>query len=307
MKETIRKIVLRLFPELASGIHLPRLAMVTGVADAPDQGGICDPFRPRLAVNVRMLDEHWNIDESQPEIEAVPVTIPAGGMERGFAALPEPGAVVEIAFAYGKQSQPFVRSVMPFRLSLPEIDSATMRWQQSAASYQEVDRAGNWSRITNATITDDALQHVTRCVEQIREVVNEIATITGDSSTDVTGIRKITAGAIKAMAAGSANIGAGANVNLTAAQDINQKAGRNNKSEAIGYQQIQGAKVWVGSSTENLLQLVSEFMQSTIEALAVLAGHTHPDVGTIAQGGDVATRKNQITAQRVRLELIKKI
>lgn len=156
LKNAIRKIIERLWPELASGTHLPLLAAVVAVPDPPAGGENCAENRPRYAVDVRLLLPNGKIDEKMPVIREVPVAMMAAAPNRGFAGLPQPGTVVEIAFAFGMQSKPFIRSVLPYNIELPAIDDQAMRWQQSGASFQEVDRDGNWKRTTDADIADTA-------------------------------------------------------------------------------------------------------------------------------------------------------
>ena len=156
IKHMIKNIVERIWPELASGTHLPLLAAVVSVPDPPTSGEKCVDNRPRYAVDVRLLLPNGQIDEKMPVIRDVPVAMQAAAPGRGFAGLPLPGTVVELAFAFGMQSKPFIRSVIPYNIELPAIDDQAMRWQQSADSFQEVDRAGNWKRTTNADIADTA-------------------------------------------------------------------------------------------------------------------------------------------------------
>ena len=73
-----------MFPELSGGYHLPRFAQVVGVADAPAGAGICDEFRPRFAVDLQVLDQDNEPDESMPLLAGVPVPVPTGGDEMGF-------------------------------------------------------------------------------------------------------------------------------------------------------------------------------------------------------------------------------
>ena len=86
----------------------------------------------------------------------IPVAMTGAATARGFAALPPEGTIVEIAFAFGCQSKPFVRSVLPWGMKLPTIDKRSMRWQQSEDSFQEADSAGNWKRETSGSISDKA-------------------------------------------------------------------------------------------------------------------------------------------------------
>jgi hypothetical protein len=52
MNETLKKQIARAFPELIAGYHLPVMAEVIKIQDAPKAGGICNNFRPRYAVDV---------------------------------------------------------------------------------------------------------------------------------------------------------------------------------------------------------------------------------------------------------------
>lgn len=54
------------YPELSAGLHLPRRARVTGSPDTSALGDIHDPFRPRYAVNLQLLDADGN-DADVPE------------------------------------------------------------------------------------------------------------------------------------------------------------------------------------------------------------------------------------------------
>ncbi len=156
MKDLIKRIAVRLWPELDSQIYFPMLGKVVAIPDPPFNGEECTPERPRYAVDVRMLTPDGAIDEAMPLLRDVPVAMTGAANARGFAGLPLPGTVVEIAFAFGRQSLPFVRSVLPDGLALPETDGVSQRWQHSASSYQEVDRNGNWTRTTPGDVTDGA-------------------------------------------------------------------------------------------------------------------------------------------------------
>ena len=140
----IKKIAIKLFPELQSTTHLPQMAIVVATPDPPNAGQTNSHERPYYAIDIQLLTENGKTDSNMPIMRDVPVAMTASAPDRGFAALPRPGTIVEIAFAYGRQDQPFVRSIMPYYNSLPTIDADTMRWQQTAQSYQEVDAPGNW-------------------------------------------------------------------------------------------------------------------------------------------------------------------
>jgi hypothetical protein len=155
MKNTLAKFIKTAYPELSEGLHLPIFAVVTEIPDPPTGGETCTYERPRYAVHCRLLTADMAFADI-PELLDVPVALPAAGGARGAAGLPQPGTVVEIAFAYGRLTKPFVRSALPYHQELPPIDATAMRWQLSGGSYQQVDADGNWTRVAPDTITDIA-------------------------------------------------------------------------------------------------------------------------------------------------------
>lgn len=325
MKEAVRKIVLSLFPELESRLHLPQFAVVTAVPDAPDYDSIADAYRTKYSVNVKLLDEHLNVDGSQPEMKAVPIAISGAGQEKGISILPTPGTIVEIAFAYGKQSLPFVRSCLPHRLSLANCDSDSVRLQKDYNSYIEFDRSGNCSRKTNSNISDDCFTYILKAVNKAEILSSENREIKGSSREKISGLKKIVAGAFKFLTAGSSHFGSGANTNITSGNDTNTNTGRHynefvlqNKTSTVSgnrtntttghteetsavHHVIKAPQIHLGSASENTLKISEDFMQSVISALQVLASHTHPLVSTISEGASVSSYANEVIAEKARL------
>ncbi len=312
MKEVIRSIILRLFPELNSKKHLPAFGVITAIADAPDQERVSDYFRPYYAVNIKLLDEYLNIDDKQPEIEAVPLTISGGGMEKGIINYPQPGTVVEIAFGYGKLSLPFIRSCLPYRLSLSGFSSDSVRLQNSWSSLIDIDRAGNISNKTNSNIISESYEEINNCINKVRTISNEITDVTGVSYKKVYGIFERIAGAIKLISTGSSHYGSAFNTNITSGQNLNSTAGQNFNNiagQGVSFnagqsQEYKAPKNYIGSKNENLFQLVSEFMSAVIDCFTVLSSHTHPLVAAIDQSAAVKSDADKIAAQKGRLDPI---
>ncbi|MEN9362159.1 MAG: hypothetical protein RL095_3694 [Verrucomicrobiota bacterium] len=146
--------------EQKAGMQLPTFAVVTAIPDPPAQGGQCLQERPKYAVNLRLLRADLTVDPTMPELKEVPVALPGAGQVRGFSGLPRPGTIVEVAWAYGLQTLPFVRSVLPYGLELTPTGSTSMRWQHSAECYQEASEAGDWKRVSPGTIADQCLHQV---------------------------------------------------------------------------------------------------------------------------------------------------
>ncbi|BCS89952.1 bacteriophage T4 gp5 trimerisation domain-containing protein [Pseudodesulfovibrio sediminis] len=244
MREVVKKIILKLYPELDAGLHLPRFARVLAVNDAPKDGGTSERFRPRYAVDLEILTPNGERDESFPIYEAVQLPVPLGcGQEAGLFGFPEPGVIVEIGFAYGRADHPIVRQIYPQGMSLPTVDMGQQRWQQSAAVFQDVDKDGNWTRKTDMAITDTSLRRNIEAVENEEQYSRDHRTIRENSVEEVGGFKILEAlGALRLRSGGSANLVAVDNINLTttrdftltAAQDRHEVTGRHHTSLVKG-------------------------------------------------------------------------
>lgn len=245
----IKRIVNNLFPEISAGYHLPIFAEVVGVRETPKQGDMCDEFRPRYAVDVQILNEYGEPDKKWPVLKDVILSVPVAGHEMGHFAYPENGTWVEIAFAYGSPNRPFIRSVLPHRLTMPGIERGEQKWQHSAASYQRIDKDGNQERVTDLEIHDQSLTRVIKALDVI-EKFHQSTKNTKANDTEIIGaIKRIEAfGAVVVQSGGvmdlsavdhvrittkaNAIIKALANIKTDAAVNIEQKAGSNITSNA---------------------------------------------------------------------------
>ena len=268
MNENLRRQIVREFPELAAGYHLPVMAEVIAVPDAPDQGGINDNYRPRYAVNVELLNTQYQTTEVK--LNSVPVAISGGGDERGFFALPKRGTIVEVAWMNGSPERPFVRSILGDRQALPWIDSETMSWQQSESSFQRVDNAGNWQRQTDKTISDQSYKYEQHAQQAIITLGDEVRRVLQHSLEDIDGKKQIEATAIHLLSATVLNLIAAGSINQVAAEHITRSASLNITDHAKGsIQQAaevdliqQATKIYIGTETDNLLKLVSDSLQA---------------------------------------------
>lgn len=144
MENIIRKIVLRLFPELSAKLHLPRWGRVIALPELPAQDGErgSDPFYPRWAVDVQLLDENGTATSSKA-LQAVPLPLTGAGNKAGCMQPPAIGSIVEIAFAYGRPDKPFIRTVLPYGWNLPAIKEGEFRIQTKDGVHKHIDATGN--------------------------------------------------------------------------------------------------------------------------------------------------------------------
>lgn len=325
MNEDFRRQIVREFPELAAGYHMPIAAEVIAIPDSPKQGGVSDGYRPRFAVDVVLLNS--NFEQTEIKFDHVPVSFLGGGNERGLFGLPPKGTLVEIAFLNGSPEHPFVRSVLGERQALPWNDATTMSWQQSESAKQSVDGSGNWSRETHGCIQDKSYKHSIDAKQKLENLGEEIKRVLQSSFEDVDGIKQIEAGAIhqlsmtvaNILSLGSVNLVAGDHITRSASKNIVDKAGldliqegTNINHTAQANLEVIGSKIHLGSDSENVLSLVSEFLQIMMESMTALSVLT---VGCTAPGNPSLVPNNatnfieaaESTAQlKLRLDAITK-
>ena len=132
---------LELFPELAAGYHLPKFGRVEYVRDNATSGQTADPFRPRYAIDVQLLDENMEIDSQVPVYRSVPLPVHMSGHESGLMAYPLEGTIVEIAFAYGRNDRPIIRGIYGREHALPTIEPGEQLQQQRPTDRHQQIRA----------------------------------------------------------------------------------------------------------------------------------------------------------------------
>ncbi len=287
MDKEICRIVERQKPELVGMYHLPVFARVESVSDPVLSPALSEQFRPRYAVDVVVLDENNLPDELFPLFKAVPLPASCAGLERGVFGFPEAGAIVELAFAYGLPSKPFIRTVLTEGLSLPSIAPGELLLQARTDVFQRANSEGSWQRSTHANITDDCLRYAIDCYSSTTTAHEFFAQVKRNSIEHVVGSKIIEAlGALKLLSAGVCNIAAADNLSLTTASDCNVKVARDLQqrigniadSFAVLKQLIKvknGGKVWLGSEGENVLKILSELIQVVATIANIAKDHTH--------------------------------
>ncbi len=146
---TIKRIIFRLFPELTGKWHLPHFAKVVALPELPSSGEFSNECYPRYAANVALLDESGLERDDVPIFQAVPLPIPGVGEHAGRLEPPAIGAIVEIAFAYGNPSKPFIRTVLGIGWHLPAIKAGESQYQQRKGVYKSVDEEGSFRDMTD--------------------------------------------------------------------------------------------------------------------------------------------------------------
>ncbi|EIV2971064.1 hypothetical protein L7Q82_003069 [Cronobacter sakazakii] len=290
------------YPELASGMHLPKFARVMNPVEAVKSGNFSDPFRPRYAVDVQLLDADGNPDKNTPVYSAVPLPVPMAGNDSGMFQFPPEGTLVEIAFTGGRPDKPFVRQTVPDGTSLPDIQPGEQLQQQRAEVSQRVTQAGDWVRQTDQTISETSMARVVKADTEQRELVSRETTVKATDKLTVLGTSTLMAGAIQQVCTGDysqavnnrvASIGGNdesdiaGSQSVTTGKDLIEKIGQIRKSVAAVQQQIIAPVVWIGSGTINVAQLMLDTLDVVKELAEQTASHTHSNTGAPTNAGAI--------------------
>lgn len=292
------------YPELASGLHLPKLARVVAPSEAVKSGNFADPFRPRYAVDVQLLDADGNPDNQTPVYSAVPLPVPMAGNGSGMFQFPPEGTLVEVAFTGGRPDKPFIRQTLPDGTSLPDIKPGEQLQQQRAEVSQRVTQAGDWVRQTDQTISETSMTRTVKADTERRELVSRETTVKATDKITVLGTATLMAGAIQQVSAGDFSQAVKGNrlasitgneeteiagqqstkvagaMNVEVGGTLTEKIAALRKSVAAGGQQIMGPTVHIGSEGVNTLTMMLDTIDLLAELAQQCASHSHPSVGT---------------------------
>ncbi|HHH1059633.1 TPA: hypothetical protein ACPZCB_004355 [Yersinia enterocolitica] len=309
----------KLYPELGAGLHLPRRARVMSPTDAAELGDPSDPFRPRYAVNVQLLDENGNAAAGAQEYNAVPLPIPMAGSEGGMFQFPPEGTLVEIGFADGRPDKPMIRQILSEGLSLPAVKPGEQLQQQRAGVSQRVTVDGSWQRDTDQAIEETSSRRSVTSDEESRTTTTRNTTVKANDSTTVLGTKTLMAGQVVQLAEGDYSIGTSANmvtkVGKDRTDDVGQnqniKVGQNQTTDVGGVltekiagirrsvaaaQELIAPSVRLGTDEINVLTLLTDTLD-VIQTLAQqIASHTHTNTGGPLNAGDFTATANRTQA-----------
>ncbi|MGK0603004.1 hypothetical protein [Yokenella regensburgei] len=330
-KPPIQRQIESVFPELASGLHLPKFGRVEAPSEDVSSGNIADPFRPRYAVDLQLLDENGNPAADTPIYPAVPLPVPMAGSESGMFQFPPPGTLVEVGFTEGRPDKPFIRQSMPQGHNLPAVKPGEQLQQQRDGVSQRVTVAGDWERQTDQTIRETAMRREVTADEEIRKVVARETTIQATDKTTVLGTATLMAGAVMHVSEGDYCVGTSGNLTITCSKDNSVSVGRNVKRDVAGdltdditgqatlsvggaltekikgirrsvakVQQLIAPSVKLGTDEINVLTLLTDTLDVVNELAQVAASHTHPDTGTSQQAAQFTEKAQKSAALKAK-------
>ncbi|HGS4918912.1 TPA: hypothetical protein ACMDR5_003288 [Vibrio cholerae] len=303
-----------MLPEVAAGYHLPIFGRVEAVRDSATAGQVADPFRPRFAIDVQVLNEDMQPDENIPVYRSIPLPVHMSGHESGLLAYPLEGTIVEIAFAYGRSDLPLIRGIYGRDYALPTIAPGEQLQQQREEVSRRIDAAGNITDQTDQTFTSKAFKQVEQAHQYTGEFGQHQLLIDEHSLENIIGKKLIEAlGAIELLAGDNIELGSLGNMHVATAGELIEVIGKVRRSIAAEHQWLQSPKTWIGSKQENVLILLSELMQVVKELADTLASHTHGGVmagpaATAApnQASDISDHGSDSAKLKARLDPITK-
>lgn len=293
-KTPIQKQIDKAYPELSAGLHLPKFARIESPSESVSAGDISDPFRPKYAVDVQLLDGDGN-ESAAPAYKAVPLPLPMAGGESGMFQFPPEGTLVEIAFEGGRPDKPFIRQTLSQNNTLPDIQPGEQLQQQRKEVFQRVTQDGSWKRETDQAINESSMLRNIKADKEQRELVARETTVQANDTLTVLGTKKLLAGAIQQLSEGDYSIATSANYvasvekdmtldigqnsTITIGQKLIEKVGQIKQSIAGAQQQIIAPVVWIGSEQINVAQLMLDTLEVVKELAELTAAHTHHNTG----------------------------
>lgn len=274
------------YPELSAGLHLPKFARVEAPTENTTAGDISDPFRPKYAVDVQMVDADGN--NVAPVYSAVPLPLPMAGNESGMFQYPPVGSMVEIAFENGRADKPFIRQVLSHGNTLPDIKPGEQLQQQRQEVSQRVTQDGTWHRQTDQKIIEESMHREVKTDTENRTIIARETTVQATDKTTVIGTSTLMAGAIMQIAEGDfsqatqANkvVAVGENMTIDVGQKLEEKIGAVRSSIAGAMQKIMAPVVYLGNEQLNVMQCMLDTLDVVNELAALTASHTHNNTGS---------------------------
>lgn len=278
------------FPELAGGYHLSKYGRIVAISDPSNAGDISDPFRPKYAVDIQLLDENGNDDKETPIFPAVPLPVTSTASQGGDFAFPEIGTIVEIGFMYGRSDMPVIRNFFPTGKTIPNVGIGEMLRQQRPEVFERIDAVGNRLIETDQTISEKSYHRQIQADSENRTLGSSTASIEKDKSQSIGGNYKIQAlGNIESVTAENYTVGVGGDFQQRIAgvaslisktkAEINAPE-TNIKSPVVG---ISGTNINIGNENANILKILEDTITILADLAKEAAIHTHSGVGAPQQ------------------------
>lgn len=186
VKNAIRRLILRYFPELGQRKHLPQLARIEKIYDMPVNGAkVSTAFRSYKAADIQLLNAVTGEPLAVPVFEQV--SIASGqGHEHGLFIEPTPGMHCLIQYIDGLDSLPVITSLLPWQTLVPDNRSTDVTLQQSHRS-KLAGTNGDWHLQTDGEIKQSSQKSIVDSQVREQSYHQRDTTITGHDITKIDG------------------------------------------------------------------------------------------------------------------------
>lgn len=184
IQQSIKRIVLRLFPDLKAGLHLPQWGRIRSVYSV-NSGHDSTQLEPGYCVDIELLDSKGRERQNYPVFEKVPLPVTGAGNQRGIYANPSVGSLVELGFILGQQDKPFIRTILIQENNLPSLNDDEVLLSRDANNYIRLN--------SDDGITENCTAKATRTAGQQQNVIAPVVWIGSNSINLVDQLSKLTA------------------------------------------------------------------------------------------------------------------
>jgi hypothetical protein len=294
VKNTFYRLVLRFLPELGQRKHLPQLARIEKVYDLPvGSSKISTGFRAYKAADIQLLNAVTGEPLATPIFEQV--TLATGqSSERGLFVEPTVGMRCIIQYIDGLDSMPVITSLLPWQTLVPENRATDVVLQQSSRSKIKGSN-GDWSFETDGKIEQTSQRSVIKAQVSDQAYHERKTTIESHDTTKIDGnqVNEIM-GALKTvigekaliLALDNLMLGSKKEVKLQSTENMTLESLKAFEAKATELAKVQGAKVWLGSDSLNVVQVLLDLIAIVKDTNTTLATHLHPGVGASPQAAD---------------------
>ena len=296
MDQLIAQIVKKHYPEISQGYHVPVWARVVSIDESCAAGDISTQYRARYAVNVQILTRQGD-DVPGMIINNVAIsgTLADGA---GIMHYPSIGATVELRFAFGDITKPYIAGVLPYELTTPSVAPGEVVIQSSANNKLHLTQSGDMQQLCTGKLTQIAA-NISIAANKLNSSATAINTA-ASSHIITTALGKIEqqAGALHLLSTGHAELSALDAIHLTSASDINVNAAQkiqqraaesidakvDKSSLSISKSDIKlesdqvsltGKQIKIGSDAVNLLDIIAQMSDLINQIATQLAAHAH--------------------------------
>lgn len=142
MEAMIRRLVLRMFPEMSGGLHLPQWGRIEAVYSI-EAAGKSDRKEPLYCADIQLLNSNGAPDLAVPVFKKVPLFADGAGDSRGVFLYPKVGALAELGFILGHPDKPFIRTILTQGLTVRAIGKDDALFSKDANNYYHIDTDNN--------------------------------------------------------------------------------------------------------------------------------------------------------------------